>query len=162
MEKQVLGCKRETINKWDSWLLGRVCSPEGALCVLCVPLLSVLPCWLWDFCWGWQCCDTLQHCVPSEATWVCDGCDALRRSCWMAQGSISASGVYRAAGWLVAFSLGGAAGCWPSPQTCGWYTTPLCCMKYSHRIAVCEWGYLERAVWSSGAIWFLLKVRPVL
>lgn len=29
----------------------------------------------------------------------------------MAQGSISASRVYRAAGWLVAFSLGGAAGC---------------------------------------------------
>lgn len=29
----------------------------------------------------------------------------------MAQGSISASGVYRAAGWLVGFSLGGAAVC---------------------------------------------------
>lgn len=111
MEKQVLGCKRETINKWDSWLLGRVCSPEGALCVLCVLLLSVLPCWLWDFCWGWQCCDTLQHCVPSEATWVCDGCDALRRSCWMAQGSISASGVYRAAGWLVGWFFPGWCCC---------------------------------------------------
>lgn len=100
--------------------------------------------WLWDFCWGRQHRDTLQHCVPSEATQVCDGCDALRAP------SVPADD--RAASWLVGFSPGRAAGCWPSLQMC-WLVCNTSVLQGIESQNGWVWvGVSGRALWSSGSL----------